>query len=125
MAFFDDLSRKAQGIANAATDKAAQVMSRAKTECNILNEKHNLERNYRALGEWYVSEIGEEVPQAAADIVAAIRTSQAKLAELEARQSEKGGEEEKPAVRFCPTCGAEADTPYCPYCGTKLQQTEE
>lgn len=40
-------------------------------------------KNYRAIGEWYVSELKGEAPEAVADIVAAIRASQARIAALQ------------------------------------------
>ena len=99
MAFFDDLKKKAQDVAFIATEKAQEVAAaagekaqdvadRAKTEYAIAAEKHSIEKNYRAIGEWYVSTV-ETAPDAVADIVAAVRASQAKIAELEASKDEK------------------------------------
>ncbi len=44
-----------------------------------------MEKNYQALGEWYAAQCGEDVSEAVADIVRAIRASQAKIAELRER----------------------------------------
>lgn len=99
MAFFDELTKKvqnvafvatekAQEVAAVATEKAAVVADRAKTEYAIAAEKRSLDKNYRAIGEWYLSTI-EEAPEAVADIVAAIRESLAKIAELEASKPTK------------------------------------
>ena len=136
MAFFEELSKKAQNIAYiasekaqvvaaAAGEKANAVADRAKAEYGIAAEKRAIDRNYRALGEWYVSEIGEDVPEAAADIVAAIRASQAKIAELEAVRPVKEAEEEAPKAEpelvFCPNCGAVVTSKFCPECGTQVK----
>ena len=99
MAFFEDLKKKAQDVAFIATEKAQEVAAvasekaqdvaeRAKIEYAIAAEKHSIEKNYRAIGEWYVSTV-ETAPDAVADIVAAVRASQAKIAELEASKGEK------------------------------------
>ena len=87
MAFFEDLSRKVQDVAFAAAEKGKEVAAIAsekaqdaadtvKTNVAIAGEQRAIEKNYRAIGEWYVSE-------AVADIVAAIRASQAKIAALQ------------------------------------------
>ncbi len=100
MAFFEDLKKKAQDVAFAATEKAqvvaaaasekaSDVADRAKAEYAIAAEKRSLDKNFRAIGEWYMSTIEGDAPEAVADVVAAIRASQAKIAELEAGKEEK------------------------------------
>ena len=90
MAFFEDLSRKVQDVAFAAAEKGKEVAAIAsekaqdaadtvKTNVAIAGEQRAIEKNYRAIGEWYVSELKGEAP----DIVAAIRASQAKIAALQ------------------------------------------
>lgn len=94
MAFFENLSRKVQDVAFAAAEKGKEVAAIAsekaqdaadtvKTNVAIAGEQRAIEKNYRAIGEWYVSELKGEAPEAVADIVAAIRASQAKIAELQ------------------------------------------
>jgi len=94
MAFFEDLSRKVQDVAFAAAEKGKEVAAIAsekaqdaaetvKTNVAIAGEQRAIEKNYRAIGEWYVSELKGEAPEAVADIIAAIRASQAKIAELQ------------------------------------------
>ena len=92
MAFFEDLSRKVQDVAFAAAEKGKEVAAIASEKAqdaadtvktNIAGEQRAIEKNYRAIGEWYVSELKGEAPEAVADIVAAIRASQAKIAALQ------------------------------------------
>ena len=94
MAFFEDLSRKVQDVAFAAAEKGKEVAAIAsekaqdaadtvKTNVAIAGEQRAIEKHYRAIGEWYVSELKGEAPEAVADIVAAIRASQAKIAALQ------------------------------------------
>ena len=47
-----------------------------------------MDKNYRAIGEWYVSALEGDAPEAVADIVAAIKNSQDKLAAYEAAKAE-------------------------------------
>ena len=47
-----------------------------------------MDKNYRAIGEWYVSTLEGDAPEAVADIVAAIKASQEKLAAYEAAKAE-------------------------------------
>lgn len=99
MGILNDISKKAQEYAGIAVDKAkdlaevaadkAQTLSdTAKTNMAIMNEQRELEKNYRAIGEWYVSTLEGDAPEAVADIVAAIKDSQDKLAAYEAAKAE-------------------------------------
>lgn len=99
MGILNDISKKAQEYAGIAVDKAkdlaevaadkAQTLSdTAKTNMAIMNEQRELEKNYRAIGEWYVSTLEGDAPEAVADIVAAIKASQEKLAAYEAAKAE-------------------------------------
>ena len=135
MADFEELTKKVQEVASAAAEKAQAVAAAAgekvqdavdsvKLSAAILSEQRNIDKKYRVIGEWYVAEVEEEVPDAVADIIAAIRASKEKIAELEALRSSKGCEEESaPAEeRICPNCGAAAASRYCPDCGTQLRE---
>ena len=119
MAFFDNFSKKVQDVAFVATEKAQQVAAvagekanavadKAKTEYEMASERRSMDKNYRAIGEWYVSTLEGDAPEAVADIVAAIKASQEKLAAYEAAKKaqepiievtiEKDAEEEAPAA---------------------------
>ena len=120
MAFFDNFSKKVQDVAFVATEKAQQVAAvagekanavadKAKTEYEMASERRSMDKNYRAIGEWYVSTLEGNAPEAVADIVAAIKASQEKLtAEAAAAKKahepiievtiEKDAEEEAPAA---------------------------
>ncbi len=98
MSFFENLSKKVQNAAFVAAEKSKEVAAVAsekaqdaaetvKTNVAIAGEQRAIEKNYRAIGEWYVSELRGEAPAAVADIVAAIRTSQAKIAELQGEEA--------------------------------------
>lgn len=98
MSFFENLSKKVQNAAFVAAEKSKEVAAVAsekaqdaaetvKTNVAIAGEQRAIEKNYRAIGEWYVSELRGEAPAAVADIVAAIRASQAKIAELQGEEA--------------------------------------
>lgn len=109
MAFFEDLSKKMQDVAFAAAEKGREVAAVAaekgkevaavagekaqdaadsvKLSVAIAGEQRAIEKNYRAIGEWYVSSVGEDVPEAVADLVRAVRESQARIAEFEAQRA--------------------------------------
>ena len=116
MSFFENLSKKVQNAAFVAAEKSKEVAAVAsekaqdaaetvKTNVAIAGEQRAIEKNYRAIGEWYVSELRGEAPAAVADIVAAIRASQAKIAELQG--------EEAPIEVACaaPVAESPAETP--------------
>ena len=94
MEFLDNFGKKVQDVAFVAAEKAQQVAAvasekvsivadKAKTEYEMAAERRSMDKNYRAIGEWYVSELKGEAPEAVADIVAAIRASQARISALQ------------------------------------------
>ena len=96
MAFFEKLSQKAKDVAEIVAEKAkdaAEVVSEkakdvgenAKIGMEIMSEQRELEKNYRAIGEWFVSEYEGEIPDAVKDVVAAVNASKAKIEENNAR----------------------------------------
>ena len=134
MAFFEELTKKAQVIAGAATEKAkaaAEIATEkakdakdmAKINMEIMSEQREMEKNFKAIGQWFVSEFEGEIPDAVKDVVAAVMASKEKIAELEASKPKKE-EEEAPAadvnMKVCPVCGVAADSKFCPECGAPM-----
>ena len=122
MAFFDELTRKAKDVAAVAADKAKDAAELTKISVAIAGEQKEIDKNYRTIGEWFVSEYEGEIPDAVRDLVEAVNASKAKIAELEAS---KPAREEEPVVEVsmqkkCPICGAEADSKFCPHCGAPM-----
>ena len=136
MAFFDDLSKKTRDFAAVAADKAKDVAAVAADKAKdaaeltrisvaIAGEQREIEKNCRTIGEWFVSEYEGEIPDAVRDLVEAVNTSKAKIAELEASKPGKGGDggdeiPEAPAQKVCPICGAASDSKFCPQCGAPM-----
>ena len=107
MAFFDELTKKAQLVAGAAaekakdlaetaTEKAKAATDAAKMNMEILSEQREIEKNYRAIGEWFVSEFQGELPDAVKDVVAAVNASKEKIAQLEAAKRKEETQDEEP-----------------------------
>ena len=138
MAFLDELGKKAQAVAGVVAEKAkdaAGIVSEkakdmtdsAKLSMEILSEQREMEKNYKAIGEWFVSEYEGEVPDAVKDVLAAVNASKARIAELEAAKAAKGEEDnaaepeddEKPT---CPVCGTKSDSKFCPECGAPMNK---
>jgi rubrerythrin len=152
MAFFDKLkdmaeivAEKAKDAAEVVSEKAKDVGENAKLSMEIMSEQREMEKNYRAIGEWFVSEYEGEIPDAVKDVVAAVNASKAKIAELEAQKAEKEAAkaaaeeadvvvdeadvvveeapaEEAPAVPACPVCGKQSEGKYCPECGAPMNE---
>ena len=136
MGILNDISKKAQEYAGIAVDKAkdlaevaadkAQTLSdTAKTNMAIMNEQRELEKNYRAIGEWFVAEHQSDVPDAVKDVVAAVNASKERIAQLEASKPRKDDAEpeaaaDAPAQKICPICGAASDSKFCPHCGAPM-----
>lgn len=134
MAFLDELTKKAQAYAEVAaekgkaaagivTEKAKSAADNAKTSVEIVTEQHEIEKNYRAIGEWYVSEYKGEIPEAVKDVVDAITASMEKIATLEASKAKKTDcacDDADTAVKICPVCGAASEGKFCPQCGAPM-----
>ena len=92
---------------------------------SIIAEKRELDKSYRALGQWYACEYGAgEVPEAVADIMAAVRASQDRIAELQAsREAAESAESTAPEEgAVCPVCGKITNTKFCPHCGAPMER---
>ena len=125
MAFnFDELTRKAKDVANKAADRTKDAAELVKLNVAISGEQKEIDKNYRAIGEWFVSEYEGEIPEAVREAVEAVNASKAKIAELEAskpmREEPAGEAEETSAGKKCPICGAESDSKFCPQCGAPM-----
>ena len=134
MAFFDNFSKKVQDVAFVATEKAQQVAAvagekanavadKAKTEYEMASERRSMDKNYRAIGEWFVAEHQSDVPDAVKDVVAAVNASKERIAQLEAskpRKDEPAVDESEVTFKVCPVCGAASDSKFCPHCGAPM-----
>ena len=133
MAFFEDLTKKTKDLAYVAADKAKDVAAVAADKAKdaaeltrismaIAGEQREIDKNYRTIGEWFVSEYEGQIPDAVRELVDAVTASKAKIAELEAS---KPARDEEPVVEVsmqkkCPICGAESDSKFCPHCGAPM-----
>ena len=123
MAFFEDLTKKAKNVAAVAADKAKDAAEITKLTVAISGEQREIDKNYRAIGEWYVNEYEGEIPGSVRDLVEAVAASKAKIAELEAAKvaaKENGPAVEVADTKVCPICGAEAESKFCPQCGAPM-----
>ena len=116
MAFFDELSKKVKETASVAGEKAKDAAELAKINVAIAGEQREIDKNFRAIGEWFVNEYSGEIPEAVKDLVEAVAASREKIAALEAGKPgrEEASEEPKSALKTCPICGAQSDSKFCP-----------
>lgn len=134
MGILNDISKKAQeyagiavdkakDLAEVAADKAKDLSDTAKVNMAIMNEQRELEKNYRAIGEWFVSEYQDDIPDAVKDVVAAVNAGKERIAQLEASKPQKDepvAEESDVTFKVCPVCGAASDSKFCPHCGAPM-----
>lgn len=136
MPFSEDLTKKAQQVAGAAAEKAKDLagtatemakaaIDTAKMNMEIHSEQREIEKNYRAIGEWFVSEFQGEVPDAVKDVVAAVNASKEKIAHLEASKKKETAQEAEPVeksddAKTCSVCGTVSDSNFCPHCGAPM-----
>lgn len=124
MSYFEEMTQRARAAVSTAAGKAREVADSAKISAAIIAEKRELDKSYRAIGQWYACEYaGEEAPEAIADVIAAVRASQEKIADLQARREEaecaEAAAPEEGTV--CPVCGKISDTKFCPHCGAPME----
>ncbi len=125
MAFFDELTKKAKDVAAVAADKAKDAAELTKISVAIAGEQREIDKNYRTIGEWFVSEYEGEIPDAVRDLVENVNASKAKIAELEASKPSKdepfSAAQPSVGMKKCPICGAESDSKFCPHCGAPME----
>ena len=121
---FDELTRKTKAVANKVADRAKDAAELVKLNVAIAGEQKEIDKNFRAIGEWFVSEYEGEIPDAVREAVEAVNAGKARIAELEAskpaRDETAEEPEEVPAGKKCPICGAESDSKFCPQCGAPM-----
>lgn len=122
MSYFEEMTQKARELAATAAEKAREAADSAKISAAIIAEKRELDKSYRAIGQWYACENTGEVPDAIADVVVAVRASQEKIAELQARREAAESEEAAAQAegKVCPVCGKISDSKFCPHCGAPM-----
>lgn len=103
MAFWEDFSKKvkdaaavtaekAKDVAAVASEKAKDTAELAKINIAIAGEQREIEKNCRAIGEWFTTQYEGEIPEAVKPMVDAIAASKVKIAELEASKPAKDKE---------------------------------
>ena len=120
MAFFDDFSKKAKKFADVASEKAKEAADSAKTTAAILSEQRDLDKSYKAIGEWFVAEFQGDIPAEVKDLVDSINAAKLRIAELQAQPEEEIEVEiivEEPAKKYCAGCGEEVSGKFCSNCG--------
>ena len=103
MSYFEEMTQKARAAVSTAAGKAREVADSAKiSACECA---------------------GEEVPDAIADVIAAVLASQEKISELQTRREEaESAEATVPEEgKVCPVCGKISDTKFCPHCGAPME----
>ena len=129
MAFFDDLTQKVKDVTAVAADKAKDAAELTKLSVAIAGEQREIDKNYRAIGEWFVNEYEGELPDDVREIVEAVVASKSRIAEMESAKAalkENNSEVEAeaevvPEQKTCPICGAKADSKFCPQCGAPME----
>lgn len=130
MSYFEEMTQKARAAVSTAAGKAREMADSAKISAAIIAEKRELDKSYRAIGQWYACEHTDgEIPEAIADVIAAVRASQEKIAELQASREAAEREEsiaqtmedEEAGGKVCPICGKIGSSNFCPHCGAPME----
>ena len=144
MSFFENFTEKAKlyaniaadkatSLAEAAADKAKDVKETAQLNMAIKAEQREMDKNYRAIGQWFVSEYQGAIPDAVNAGVAAIEASKAKVEEMEAALAAKSVADDvvveedgqTPELKVCPVCGTASNARFCPECGAEVAPQAE
>ncbi|AGC68483.1 hypothetical protein Cst_c14940 [Thermoclostridium stercorarium subsp. stercorarium DSM 8532] len=111
MALIDDLKKATKNIAQ----KTGELVEISKLNLSISQEKDKVEKLYAEIGKAVYEQYKAGNDVGFSDKCAAIAEIENKIEELQQKIRELRN------VKKCPSCGAEveADTVYCPKCGTK------
>lgn len=120
MSFFDEFSQKAKTFTSVAQEKTKDAVDIAKITAAIVSERRELDRMYRAIGEWFANSYEGEVPLGVADLMDAVKASQERIEELQKRKS-AGDETASTGAKDCPICGVRTSGRFCPHCGAPLE----
>lgn len=121
MAFIDDFTKKAKDVAYMGANKAKDVAEIAKINMSIAGEQREMEKNFIAIGQWFVSEYEGDLPDAVRVLVEAVSASKVKIEELEASKQAPAKESvDAPVDPLCPICGANCSGRFCPHCGAPM-----
>lgn len=124
MAFLSDLTQKAKNVAAVAADKAKDAAEITRLTVAISGEQREIDKNYRAIGEWFANEYEGEIPDGVKDLMQAVADSKARIAEMEAAKAAAKAEEPvivmECGAKPCPICGAVSDSRFCPQCGAPM-----
>ena len=86
---YEVVARRRGDVAAVASEKAKDTAELAKINMAIAGEQRNIEKNYRAIGEWFVAQYAGEIPEDVKPLVDAIAAAKVKIAELEASKPSK------------------------------------
>lgn len=120
MAFFDDFGKKAKDLAYAGASKAKDAAEVAKVNVEIAGEQRELDKQYRAIGQWFVKEYQGDLTDDVRVMVEAVNACQMRIDALE---ESKGAKEEEPVAEaklVCPLCKEEGDGKFCAKCGAPM-----
>ena len=124
---FEDLTQRAKDLAYVAADKAKDAADLVRINLAIAGEQKDMDKSFRLIGEWFVSEYEGEIPDAVKDLVESVHASEQRIAELEDSKPGRNVELDYPeeaaaqqGQRTCPICGAMSDSRFCPQCGAPM-----
>ena len=130
MPILNDLSKKLSEVAQTTVQVSKELAGSAKATLAISAEEREIEKAYRALGQWYYSTKGEN-PEEAAEFIETVDTSLRKIREIrqEAEAAKTAASQPVPMIA-CPACGntvyvseddLDAGEAICPSCNVAFE----
>lgn len=124
MAFFDDFGKKAKDLAYAGASKAKDAAEVAKINVDIAGEQRELDKQYKAIGQWLVDEYEGELPDSVRVMVEAVSACKMRIQTLEDSKGKTAKEEvvDAEAGLACPLCGETGEGKFCAKCGAPMEE---
>lgn len=119
MDILNDLSKKLTSMAQSTVQASKDLAENAKVALAVSAEEREIEKAYRALGQWYYATRGQETEEAQ-EFIDIVETSLRKIRVIrEESEAARAAANQPTPLIACPACGAEIeqDTKFCPACG--------
>lgn len=114
MAFFDDISRKINGMTSSAAQKTREMSEISRLNSVMNEEEANINNAYFQIGRLYCANHSEDYEESFGSFINAVKESEKKIADIKAQIRDIKG------ILTCTSCGQDIpnNVAFCSFCGS-------